>query len=72
MRFSRLQLTAWKRIGVLVLVFSSASPLDVFGQNGVWNNPAGGDYNTAGNWQAGVIAGGAGATADFSTLMVSS
>ncbi len=36
--------------------------------NGTWINAAGGTWNVAANWQADAIAGGAGATADFSTL----
>lgn len=36
--------------------------------NGTWINPAGGSWTTGTNWNGNAIAGGAGKTADFSTL----
>src|SRR5215471_8944088 len=36
--------------------------------DGVWNNGAGGSWTNAGNWTAGVIAGGSNSTANFTTL----
>ena len=38
--------------------------------SGTWNVDSGGDYNSSGNWQGGVIASGAGSTANFNTLDV--
>lgn len=42
----------------------------VLATNGTWTNLAGGTWGTSGNWASGVIADGAGATADFSTLNI--
>ncbi|MDZ7620428.1 MAG: autotransporter-associated beta strand repeat-containing protein [Patescibacteria group bacterium] len=36
--------------------------------NGTWTNPAGGGWTQNANWSGGLIANGAGSTADFSTL----
>ena len=40
------------------------------GADGTWTNLAGGAWGTTGNWEGGVIAGGADAVADFSTLNI--
>ena len=48
---------------VLVISFPAGS--------GVWTNPAGGSWTTAGNWSGGTIASGVSAVADFSTLSLS-
>ncbi|MBA3482528.1 MAG: autotransporter-associated beta strand repeat-containing protein [Pirellulales bacterium] len=65
--FAKLAIIAAAAVGVLAISNSQA-----LAQSGVWTNPANGDYNTPANWQGGVIAGGAGATADFSTLDINS
>ena len=41
------------------------------GANGIWSNAAGGDWSTAGNWQAGLVARGKLGVADFNALDVS-
>ncbi len=51
----------------LVTVVNTGGPLPA---NGAWANAAGGSWATSGNWTGGVIAGGAGNTADFSMLNV--
>src|SRR5215471_18945347 len=43
---------------------------DAFAQSGTWINTAGGSWTNAGNWSGGVIAAGAGNTANFSTLVL--
>ncbi|MCW1916373.1 autotransporter-associated beta strand repeat-containing protein [Luteolibacter sp. GHJ8] len=40
----------------------------VVAADGLWTNPAGGSWASAGNWSAATIADGSGFTADFSTL----
>lgn len=37
-------------------------------QSGVWNNAAGGDYDSSSNWNGNTVANGAGNTADFSQI----
>ena len=38
--------------------------------SGTWNNHAGGQWNTAGNWLNNLVGSGSGSTADFSTLNI--
>ncbi|WP_197531365.1 beta strand repeat-containing protein [Posidoniimonas corsicana] len=38
------------------------------GVDGTWNNTAGGDYFSTGNWNGGTVASGVGATADFNSV----
>src|SRR5262245_49479614 len=56
----------------LVAIFVLVGQAPVFAANGTWTNTAGGDYDTAGNWSLNQIGSGAGSTADFSTLDISS
>src|SRR5262245_52219728 len=56
--------------GVVGLALSLAMlPNLIFAANGTWNQTSGGTWNDAvtGPWTGGVVAGGAGFTADFST-----
>jgi autotransporter-associated beta strand protein len=56
--FSRLSLCA-------ALLAAAYAPAQT---NGTWTNAAGGLYSSASNWQGGAVAGGAGATANFSQV----
>ncbi len=63
----------WGRTLVVVAAAQGAVALpQAWGGNGVWTDLAGGVWSTAGNWSGGTIADGAGSTADFSTLNITS
>ena len=57
--------------GVMVLALMLASFSVANAQSGVWTTSGGGTYSGTGNWQGGIVANGAGNTADFSTRNIS-
>jgi len=54
------------RLAVDAVTVERVTPLAA--GNGIWLNPAGGSWLTAGNWSGDTLANGAGAVANFSTL----
>lgn len=56
------------RIALRSSIVSLSLHTTVTAADGVWTNPAGGPWATAGNWNGGTIADGGSALADFSTL----
>ncbi len=58
------------RIAFCLLILFCAIVRSALGQNGTWINPAGGSWSDPANWLNGIIAKGAGSTADFTTIDV--
>ncbi len=56
---------------MLLAVAAWTSAGSAFAASGTWTNPSGGSWTNAANWSAAIIAGGAGATANFTTLNLS-
>jgi autotransporter-associated beta strand protein/YVTN family beta-propeller protein len=59
---------ARRALNLLVAIVCCGWPLAARAASGTWTNLHGGSWSDAGNWNAGVIADGAGSTANFTTL----
>src|SRR5258706_1371285 len=53
---------------LLLAIWSCAPRMSAPAANGTWSNPGGGSWTNSANWSAGIVADGAGNTANFNTL----